>query len=300
MRLMVRIGLSAPAAVSWLILHGITTYFFIAAPAQRRASRAYLWRVLERRPGWLDQYRHIWTFACSLFDRVQLLAGDPKVFDVRVVYRDEVAPSLLDQPCLLLGAHLGNFELLRWLAGYHPALSVRPLMYREQDQTIDDVLRDLNPGVFDHILEIGPIDGLLAAREALEQGDSLALLADRCPPHTRGRTASLLGDSVQLPEGPFVLAEALNIPVVLCFGLRRGWRRYEVHLEAFDIEPRQGAGADRDERVATATQAFADRVGGYCRAAPYNWFNFYDYWNDLAVAGPDRSGDGVARGERRR
>lgn len=296
MRLMVRIGLAAPSGVSWLILHGITAYYLAFAPSQRRCSRAYLTRVLGRRPRLRELYRHLWTFACSLFDRVQLLAGDSDVFDVRIVYGDARIPELLERPCVLLGAHLGNFELLRWLAGTHPSLTVRPLMYREQNQAIDEVLRDLNPGVFDRILEIGPFDSLLAAREAVAAGDSLALLADRCPPGMTGRPARLLGEAVTLPEGPFLLAQALGLPVVLCFGLRRGWRRYDVHLETFDETTTPTPRGQRRERVDAAVQAFAQRLEAYCLDAPYNWFNFYDFWQELAPAPSGAvGGDGTGR-----
>lgn len=289
---MVRIGLRTPSTVSWLILHGITTYYLVFAPHQRRCSRAYLSRVLERRPGLRDHYRHLWTFACSLFDRVQLLAGDSRVFDVRVIYGDDDVAAMLNRPCVLLGAHLGNFELLRWLAGQHPQLRVRPLMYRGQDQVIDQVLRDLNPAVFDQVLEIGPVDSLLAAHEATRQGDSLALLADRCPPDATGRPALFMGERVTLPDGPFLLAQALGLPVVLCFGLRRGWRRYDVHLEVFDKAEQPVPRGERSALVDRAIQAFAHRLEAYCREAPYNWFNFYDYWQELAPAAAGNGRDG--------
>jgi len=283
MHVMVRMALTAPATVSWLILHGITAYYLLCAPVQRRCSRAYLQRVLKHRPRWRDQYRHLWTFACSLFDRVQLLAGSPHVFDVRIHYVDDETPELLDYPCLLLGAHVGNFELLRWLSKYHPLLAVRPLMYREQGQAVDEVLRQLNPEVFERIIEIGRVDSLLAAREALDQGESLALLGDRCPPQGRTCDAALLGDPIQLPEGPFRLARTLNVPVILCFGLRRGWRRYDVYLECFDADP-QATSAQGNHPLGATAQAFADRLAHYCHDAPYNWFNFYDFWNELGTA----------------
>ena len=32
--------------------------------------------------------------------------------------------------------------------------------------------------------------------------------------------------------------------------------------------------------VAAAAQAYADRLAEECAAAPLQWFNFYDFWND--------------------
>ena len=38
--------------------------------------------------------------------------------------------------------------------------------------------------------------------------------------------------------------------------------------------------AMRQAAVAAAAQAYADRLTEECAAAPLQWFNFYDFWND--------------------
>ena len=63
-------------------------------------------------------------------------------------------------------------------------------------------------------------------------------------------------------------------------GLYRGQRRYDVHFEllAATIDaPR----ARRREAIHGYLQQYVARLEHYCRIAPYNWFNFYDYWQPL-------------------
>jgi predicted LPLAT superfamily acyltransferase len=36
----------------------------------------------------------------------------------------------------------------------------------------------------------------------------------------------------------------------------------------------------RDAAVAQALQDYAAQLAAQARAAPYNWFNFYDFWQD--------------------
>jgi len=65
--------------------------------------------------------------------------------------------------------------------------------------------------------------------------------------------------------------------VLICFGLYRGGNRYEMHFESFS----DGAAVPRAQREAharAAAQRFADRLEHYVRLAPYNWFNFFNYW----------------------
>jgi predicted LPLAT superfamily acyltransferase len=47
----------------------------------------------------------------------------------------------------------------------------------------------------------------------------------------------------------------------------------------------------RDAVIRECAARYAQRLEHYCRLAPYNWFNFYDFWNDLAP-GYDHSRDG--------
>jgi predicted LPLAT superfamily acyltransferase len=79
------------------------------------------------------------------------------------------------------------------------------------------------------------------------------------------------------PEAPFLIAAVLRAPVVLCFGLYRGGRRYDLHFEVFrdPLELPRGA---RAAAVAALAREYAARLEHYARSAPYNWFNFYDVW----------------------
>ena len=42
------------------------------------------------------------------------------------------------------------------------------------------------------------------------------------------------------------------------------------------------APGQRNTAVQAAIVRYAELLERYCRRAPYNWFNFYDYWHDEA------------------
>jgi predicted LPLAT superfamily acyltransferase len=60
-------------------------------------------------------------------------------------------------------------------------------------------------------------------------------------------------------------------------GLYRGGNRYDIHFEHLLDVSGAGRGA-RDAVIEQAVRKYVERLGYYCRLAPYNWFNFYDYW----------------------
>src|SRR5690606_5156948 len=103
-------------------------------------------------------------------------------------------------------------------------------------------------------------------------------------------TVDFLGKPAQFPTGPWQIAAALKVPVVLCFGLYRGGNRYELHFEVF-AETLRVERANREASLNAIIQRYADRLAHYTRGAPYNWFNFYDFWQNNsppADGGPAR------------
>ena len=54
--------------------------------------------------------------------------------------------------------------------------------------------------------------------------------------------------------------------------------RYELRFELLADFSNVERG-ERDAAIAQAMQAYADRLSELCRRAPYNWFNFFDFWH---------------------
>lgn len=281
------------------LLHPITLYFVVVSGHRRRASQHYLERVLERRARWTHVYRHYHTFGVTLLDRVYMLTGELRALELHLD-ADADARALIERgPCVLLGAHIGSFEAARTLAARVPELRVRPLMYLQQHQTLDRVLREFAPEVWESVIALGHPDSLLQAAAAIQAGDSVALLADRRLGHDRTHRCTFLGGDILLPEGPLRLARALDVPVLLCLGLYRGDGHYAVRLETF-AERLCTEDGSRIAALDLWAQRFADRLAAVCRELPYNWFNFYDVWEEAdAAAALDTAADnrvGAGRG----
>ncbi len=271
-----RIG-RAPAR---LVLVPVAAYFVLRRGPERRASRRFLARALGRRPTLSDVARHVYTFAAVTLDRVFLLTDAFRGFDIRTFGLEELHAALdLQHGALLIGAHVGSFDALRVLALQRPEQQVRPVIDLAQNPTVSAMLAALNPAIAASIINARQ-DGTttaLAIHEALKEHALVTLLADRARPGNTTVAVDFLGARAALPTAPWLLAITLKVPVVLCFGLYRGGRRYDLHFEAFasslDI-PRAG----REAAVAAVVQRFADRLAHYVRLAPFNWFNFYDLW----------------------
>lgn len=273
-----------------LLLYPIVAYFLIALRRVTQHSKRYLERVLARPVGTREVARHFHYFASTILDRVFLLTSRFDEFAVQV-YNEDIALRYLQtqRGCLLLGSHLGSSEVLRCLARTRPELRVKILMHRGQSPMMTQVLEALNPELAASVIDTGDrgAETILRLKEALEAGDFVAILGDRLfGDDERSVRCRFLGGEAIFPGAPYLLASMLQVPVLLCFGLYRGGNRYDIHFE----ELAENLRINRQNREADLqhwAQRYADRLEHYTRSAPYNWFNFYDFWKtDETVSQP--------------
>jgi len=278
-RFMKWLALRCGRRVARLLLVPICAYFLAFSPRARSASRQYLALALGRPPHLPDLWRHFFAFAATVLDRVYFVDGRFGPFDIEVRGLDLLRGTLAKgRGCLLLGAHLGSFELLRTLAPEH-RLPVNAVMYEENAANITEVLNtQLDPTLRERVIVSGEVDTMLRIAECVSRGELVGMLGDRSSGSDKTVTCRFFGRDAVFPQGPLRLALSLRVPVYWVAGLYEGGKRYVIYLEPFCEEPN----ANRAERVAWTrewAQRYAERLEHFCRLAPYNWFNFYDFWS---------------------
>jgi predicted LPLAT superfamily acyltransferase len=278
MKLMAWLSLRLGRRLSRTVLHVIAAYFLLFAPRARRASADYLRRVLGRPARVGEIYRHFLAFASTVHDRIYLLNDRFDLFDIRVV-GESVMRRHMENDCgiLLMGGHLGSFEVMRAIGRRHTELKVCMVMYAEHAAKLASVLEAINPAAVQDIVPLGQMQSMLELNQRLEAGQMVGLLCDRNGGDGPDRSHEFLGAPANLPLGPFRLAAMLRRPVVFMTGLYLGGNRYELHFE--DLTDFTSVDrSQRDVAIQAAQARYVGRLEHFCRYAPYNWFNFFDFW----------------------
>ena len=270
---LLRLGPAVMPVLAW----PAAAWFLLTAPRARRASRQFLGRATGRPATVRAVARHFHAFARAVGDRALLLAGRTESFDIETSGVDHLLATLArGRGCILLGAHLGSFEVLRSVARHSP-VPVWALMYRRNAGSLAPLLDQLAPELAARVLEIGDTASMIQAKECIERGEIVGILADRAPAGHRTVAAPFLGSPAPFPSGPFVLAATLGAPVVLFHGLRTGPRRYRVEFHAFADRVTLRRGHREDDLRATVAR-YAAALEPACRAHPLQWFNFFPFW----------------------
>jgi predicted LPLAT superfamily acyltransferase len=291
MKLITWIAFTFGRRVSRALLYPVCLYFVLFARAGVRASHQYLARVFGRPATWREVYQHHFVFASVLLDRAFMLAGRPQYLDVEETNR-ELMHRLADrgQGCLMLSAHMGSFDITRDIGLRGRDVVVNMMMYEENAQKLNAVIASFDGHSRMKVIPIGAVDSLIRAKDRLDQGEWVGILGDRVVANDRLIRAPFLGSEATFPAGPFLVASALKVPVVLFVCLYMGGNHYKEYFELFADElvlDRRNRDADLEKWV----RRYAERLEYFCRLAPYNWFNFYDFWG----AAPTLESDALAR-----
>jgi predicted LPLAT superfamily acyltransferase len=277
-RIIVWLALTLGRQASRALLYPICCYFIAFSAKARAASREYLNRALGRRANLRDIFRHYLYFASTILDRVFLLDEQDTLFEVQLqgeeIFKEVISSG---RGCVLIGAHMGSFEVLHALSRNQGQVQTSMVMYQDNALKLNSVLKGINPRRNPPVIALGKIDSMLKVREALERGECIGILADRAISGEKMISCEFLGGTAGFPAGPFRLAALLERPIILMFGLYQGGNRYNIFLERMaDLQhvPR----SERDAAIEQSVRQFAGRLEHHCRASPYNWFNFYDIW----------------------
>ena len=282
LRLMAFVSMRLGRRVSRIPLYGIALYFFLFAPRARRQSRRYLRRALGREPRAGDRFRHVLNFATTIHDRVYLINEQYDEFRITVegesLMRSQVEAG---HGAFLMGAHMGSFEVIGSIGRQQPGLEVSMAMYEDNARKINAILAAINPKAKPDIISLGHLDAMLRIAERLDRGAFVGMLGDRTLGEEPVHAVTILGERAYVPTGPMRAAALLRRSVIFMVGLYRGGNRYHVIFEPV-ADFSTVVAKSRDAAVRTAVERYAQLLDQYCRTDPYNWFNFFDFWQPPA------------------
>lgn len=275
-----------------LCLYPIVTCYWLASPVARRASLQYLQRMQAAHslwpttPGWRQSQRHFRVFAEVILDKLLALTGRYR-FDRVSFTGHESLVALLQrgQGAVVVTAHMGCIELCRAIAEQRSGLRLSVLVHTAHAQRFNRLLQRLAPGSGVQLLQVTEFNAATAMMlgERVARGELIAIAGDRVPVReSRVTHAPFLGHQAAFPCGPYVLASVLECPLYFmgCVHDGAGYAVEFVPLAERVLLPR----ARREQALAEYAGLFAQQLERMLRKAPYDWFNFFPFWDQGAAS----------------
>jgi predicted LPLAT superfamily acyltransferase len=275
-----------------LCLYPVVAMHWLSRPGLRAASLQYLERVeaatgaLGHKPRWLDSVRHMLTFAETMLDKLLATSGRYRFERVRTEGREEFYQAAkAGRGGIIVTAHMGCLELCRAMANRRGEVKLNILVHTLHAEQFNRILKRLNPENDFQLLEVtdmGPATAV-ALNERVEAGEFVVIAGDRIPVNASQTVrVDFLGHPAPFPVGPYVLAALLKCPLYLLGCIHEG-DGYTIHFEclAERVELPRGR---REAALMDYARKYALQVTALLKRAPYDWFNFFPFWDQVNVS----------------
>jgi len=270
-----------------MLVKVVVLYYWLSNATARRASRDYLRRVAARAPesglnaGAGDSVRHFQAFATAMIDKLGAWQGKIGAEQVDMINTAPLRKVLESgRGALLIGAHLGNLEVSRAISEVRPDVRLNVLVHTHHAEKFNQLLNEVSGDAKLSLIQVSALNPATAIllQQRIDRGELVVIMGDRVPLSGAARTTPVpfLGATAPFPQGPFILASLLRCPVLTLFCVRQG-DRFQLtfnHLADQVRLPRK----TRSEALDHHVRRFAGELERHCLAAPLQWFNFYDFW----------------------
>ncbi|WP_423198736.1 MULTISPECIES: LpxL/LpxP family acyltransferase [unclassified Cupriavidus] len=269
-----------------LVLYPVVAYYWLSRPLARRASLDYLRRMqaaagtIGTRPAWRHSLRHLFSFADTLLDKLLAIGGHYPLHNVRQEGHEVLVRQLESgQGGIIVTAHMGCLELCRVLANRRAGLRLTVLVHTAHAERFNRILARLDPRAGLQLLQVDDITPATAVelQARVRAGEFVAIAGDRAPLHSgRAVRVPFLGAPARFPVGPYVLASLLDCPLFAMGCVRHG-KGHLMRVTELAREVRLPR-ASREAALAGYATAYVQWLEALLVTAPYDWFNFYDFW----------------------
>ncbi len=260
---------------AYFLLALIVPYFIPFAPKSSKG----LWLYYRRRWGYgrwqtaLAIYKHYYRFGQTLIDRVAMRMGLKEEFSFTFDGLERMLEVINgDSGVLIIGAHIGCWEMgSAFFGDYGKKINI--VMYDSEYQKIKKVIeREQNNNY--KVIPVGEdnITTMLSIKKALMDKEYVCFQGDRYFTADNTLEVQILDKEAQLPQGPFLIASKMKVPVVFYFALREAGMKYRFVFK--DIA------YSKDLTAEGLALSYTEEVNSILKSYKEQWFNLYNYWEE--------------------
>lgn len=263
---------------AYFLLYFVVAYFMIAS------SKAFTWIYgffhealgKNRLRSFICVYRNYYLFGQILIDKIVMLAGFHSTFTFD--FEGEEYLRQMDKGGFLISAHVGNWQIAGQLLN-RLEKRINIILLDTEHQRIKGYLsevfvkRNINFIIirddYSHLLEI---------RQALTNGEIIAMNGDRYIEGNKTMMINFMGKPAAFPIGPFNMAARFNVPVSYVFALKESRKHYHFYatpLKTFTFTRNLKL---RDQSLGPAVEEYVRELEKIVRKYPLQWFNYYNFW----------------------
>jgi len=257
----------------------VLAYVFAVTPTLFKPGFRHAYRFFRERFG-QSKLRSLWMayknhclFAQAVVDKFAMYAG--RSFDIELEGYDHFL-TLANKPegFVQLSSHLGNYEI----AGYSLVAEKKrfnALVYFGEKQEVMNNRNRMFAHTNIHMIPIKPdMSHLFEINNALAEGETVSIPADRIWGSRKYVTMSFLGRDAHLPMGPFQVVALRGVDVLTVHVVKTSLTCYKIIVVPLHYDKQ----APRQEQISQIAEGYIREVERILRMYPTQWYNYFDFW----------------------
>lgn len=267
----------AGVKAAYVLLYFVASYYFLFLKKSNKAISYYFKERLNY--SWFKSkkmvFKSYYTFGQTIIDKISISAGMRNKFTYEFDGIETLKNLLAEKKGgVLISAHIGNFEIAEHFLGdididFQINLVTTDLEHSAIKNYLESVAQ--KPTV-KFIIISDDLSHIFEINAALANNELVCFTGDRYFEGTKSLSEKILGQEANFPAGPFLIASRLKVPVVFVYVMKEPNLHY--HLYA-----REAIVKHRDEKG--LLKAYIESVESMLAKYPLQWFNYFDFWNQL-------------------
>ena len=261
-----------------IIIFFVTLISFVFFKTVRVYSKNYLIvmsELINIKPTLLNQFKHCYSFAKSLGDKLEIYSDNYKFSDI--YFDDELLKKQVYEDIdkgngvFFLCSHIGSIDVLRMFTRTRENVKVNIFVSKSQSQIFNSFLNKISkisPVNTYCVDEIG-IDTSITLKESLDEGNLAFIAADRISENENatGFIAKFLGKDVKFPLGSFKLAQIMGVPIYFIVAVKDKNSKFKVIIKKHNFTDLENLKTD-----------YLDFLEHLVKQYPLQYYQFYDFF----------------------
>ncbi len=265
----------------YLLLYPVVTCYALLSRQLQKTTSPYLNKRFPNCSAiqlFLHRLRLTLSFGRVLVDRGWLENDLNAQIRCDTIGKEQLA-ELVDhgKGLVLVTAHVGNWYSALTRLNFLP-VKVHALMQYDEKTAGQHPFEEIDGGKTIGIINTdADFGGMIEATAALQRGEVVIIMADR---YIKGTSSTIpfYGKNVRLPNSAYTLAGCVGAPVAVFLAAKISAKHFQVKVwDSFypQFENRD----DRQSTLDDCCSKFTACLEKYLSIYPYQWYNFFDFWD---------------------
>jgi len=262
---------------AYFLLRIVSFYFSVFG--NKKHQYYYFQQILkqDRKQAFKSIIKNNYVFGQVLIDKVAALSGNETQFTFD--FDGEEHLHNMKEGGFLIGAHMGNWEIAGELLK-RLDIKVNILMFENEKQNIKALLDEVQSEKTMNIITLSDdMSHIIQIKKAIDKGELVVIHGDRYAEKAPFIQSELMGQSAKFPYGPYYLAARFNKAVSFVFAFKESDKHYHFYATKPKIYPQIKSIKDRKTISALILKDYIPHLEDKIVKYPFQWFNFYDFWN---------------------